>query len=377
MEIDLLVDDHKTPDVQEEESETQVRSSFEKIPILSHSHHTFAEAIYAALGKGRQHATLVYEELFRNGKIRGDSPAFNNAQALLSEITNLIDVKMPQLVGEKNDGKTGKFLLKTEDHLEIETVLIPMQSGGTLCVSSQVGCRMGCAFCETGRMGLLRNLRAEEIVAQVFTARHILGFEFSNVVFMGMGEPFDNYDAVMQAVRVLNDPKGLAFGRKQITVSTSGCVDGIEKLISEGEHAPNLAVSINAPRDDLRNRLMPVNRKYNLAQLYQTMQQYCKQTNRQILIAYVLMKGQNDTLEHAAQLAEYLRGLDVKINLIPYNPQSRDRFAATEASALEAFALCLREYGYYTLLRLTKGQGIMAACGQLGNLQLRKELRNK
>ena len=346
-----------------------------KISLLSHTHQTFADAIQAELGKGHHHASLVYEEFFRTGKITGNSPSFNNAKTLLSSILELTDTTTLQPFQEKHDGKTGKFLLKTADHLEIESVLIPMQSGGTLCVSSQVGCRMGCAFCETGRMGLLRNLTPEEIVNQVFAARHLLGFDFRNIVFMGMGEPFDNYDAVMQAIRILNDPKGLAFGKRQISISTSGCVDGIERLMGEGEHAPNLAVSINAPNDELRNRLMPVNRKYNLEKLHQTMQTYCEKTKRQILVAYVLMRDQNDTLEHADQLAAYLKNLDVKVNIIPYNPQSRDRFQAPDVEVQEAFALRLREHGYYTLLRITKGQTIMAACGQLGNVKLRQEKR--
>lgn len=343
------------------------------ITIFSHTHQSYSDAIFAKLGKGRQHAILVYEELFRTGQIQGITPAFKNAQSLLKEIMQLTELRLLELFGEKQEGKTGKFLLKTQDQLEIESVLIPMQSGGTLCVSSQVGCRMGCAFCETGRMGLLRNLSTEEIVSQVFSARHVLGFDFRNIVFMGMGEPFDNYDSVMQAVKVLNDPKGFGFGRKQITISTSGCTEGIERLMQEGEHAPNLAVSINAPHDLLRNRLMPINKKHNLKDLYECMQRYCAKTKRQILIAYVLIKGQNDSLEHANQLAEYLWGLDIKINLIPYNPQSRDRFEAPEESAVEAFTMRLRELGYYTLKRLTKGQGIMAACGQLGNVKLRRK----
>jgi 23S rRNA (adenine2503-C2)-methyltransferase len=172
------------------------------------------------------------------------------------------------------------------------------------------------------------------------------------------------------------DPKGLAFGRSHITISTSGCVDGIDRLVDEGEYGPNLAVSVNAPEDAVRNKLMPINRKHNMQQLYQSMDNYCKKTGREILIAYVLLKGQNDTLEHADRLADYLRGLNVKINLIPYNPQSRDRFQPPEPEVLEAVTQRLRGHGYYTLLRLTKGSKIMAACGQLGNLELRKKRSN-
>jgi 23S rRNA (adenine2503-C2)-methyltransferase len=341
------------------------------ISIFSHTHSSFADHLFSLIGKGHQHAGLIYEEFFRTGSVKGGDPAFTNATALLEKMLSLIDFSHPTLAEEQSDGATGKVLLRTHDGLEIEAVLIPMQAGGTLCVSSQIGCRMGCAFCETGRMGLLRNLTVAEIVGQVFVARHCLGFDMRNIVFMGMGEPFDNYDNVMQAIRILCDPKGLEFGPRHITVSTSGSTEGIRRLIAEGEKAPNLAVSINAPTNEERNRLMPINKQHDMQQLHQAMQEYCQKTGRQILIAYVLLKDHNDTLEHAARLADYLKGLDVKINLIPYNPQRRDRFAAPEGIVVDSFALYLRNKGYRTLIRATKGQEIMAACGQLGNAKWR------
>jgi len=344
-----------------------------KFAILSHSYVSFSEEIFRRLGKGRRQAGTLYSQLLRKGKLDRTDPVFRNAQELLDEILDLTGLDLPELLDCRQDGNTGKFLLRTPDELEIESVLIPMQSGSTLCVSSQVGCRMGCAFCETGRMGLLRNLSVEEIVSQIYMARVNLGAAVRNIVFMGMGEPFDNYDNVMGAVRILTDPLGFGYGKKHISVSTSGCVDGIERLMDDKGDTPNLAVSINAPTDELRNRLMPINRTHNLQQLHQAMDAYCRKTRRQILIAYILLQGVNDTLEHADQLAAYLRGLDVKINIIPYNPQSRSRFVASEDVVMEEFTKRLREHGYYTLLRATKGQRIMAACGQLGNLKLRQK----
>ncbi len=347
-----------------------------KLSLLALTQKEFSEQVVTHLGKGFQHAGLLYEEYFRKGTLKGESAAFKNAGPLRDEIIGMIDQAMPLLIQDQSDEITRKCLLRTHDNLEIESVLIPMQAGGTLCVSSQIGCRMGCTFCETGRMGLLRNLTTSEIVSQVYLVRHQLGFNMRNIVFMGMGEPFDNYDAVIQAVKVLMDPHGFGFGRNHITLSTSGCVEGIEKLINEGEHGPNLAVSINAPQDEMRSRLMPINRKHDMQRLYQSMDLYCKETGRQILIAYVLLKGHNDSLEHADQLAAYLQGLNVKINLIPYNPQSRDRFQPPDPETLDAFTQRLRSHGYYTLLRLTKGRDIRAACGQLGNLRLRQRLMN-
>lgn len=345
-----------------------------KISILSHTRDQFAEFIRTQLGKGQEHASILYQEWYRFGKMSDKNPAFKNADRLYNEILALTDLSILSPVDDKREGQTGKFLLKTHDQLEIESVLIPMKSGGTLCVSSQVGCRMGCSFCETGRMGLLRNLTTAEIVCQVFVARFIFNFNIRNIVFMGMGEPFDNYDQVIQAVRVLSDPSGFGFGCNHLTISTSGHLEGIYKLMEEKGMIPNLAVSINASNNDLRNKLMPINRKQDMQALHEGMRAYCTKTGRQILIAYVLLKGINDTLEHADELAHYLRGLDVKINLIPYNPQSRDRYQPSEPDVLEGFTQRMRAHGYYTLLRQTKGQKIMAACGQLGNLKL-KSLR--
>lgn len=347
----------------------------EKISILSHTQDSFAQLIRQRLGKGYDHATLIYEEWFRTGQITGSHPAFNNAKALFHDILACLDLSIPSFIDKREDGQTGKFILQTHDGLEIESVLIPMQAGGTLCISSQVGCRMGCAFCETGRMGLLRHLTTAEIISQVFIARFRLNFSMRNIVFMGMGEPFDNYAAVMQAVRILSDPHGFGFGRNHLTISTSGKAEGIWRLMEEPEPIPNLAVSINAPNDDLRQKLMPVNRKFPLRDLYKAMDAFCRHTKRQILIAYVLIKDENDGVEYADQLASYLEGLSVKINVIPYNPQSHDRYQAPEKEKVDAFIQHLRQKGYATLLRQTKGEKIMAACGQLGNLDLKKKRR--
>jgi 23S rRNA (adenine2503-C2)-methyltransferase len=340
--------------------------------IFSYSSQEFASLIRDCLGKGYQHALLLYQEWYRTGKMNGNHPSFSNAQALLHDIQQLTDCSILPLRAERHDGHTGKFLLKTHDQLEIESVLIPMQAGGTLCLSSQIGCRMGCAFCETGRMGLLRNLTTQEIINQLFVARFLLGFQVRNLVFMGMGEPFDNYENLMQAIRIFTDPYAFGLGVHHLTVSTSGRVDEIYRFMEEKGPIPHLAVSLNAPTDELRNRLMPINRRHSLKDLYQAMHAFNSKRGKSILVAYVLIQGQNDTLEHADQLAHYLDGLHVKINIIPYNPQSCDRFQPPEQSVLEAFTSHLRAKGYYTLLRQTKGQKIMAACGQLGNLELRR-----
>lgn len=343
-----------------------------KIPLLAHTARSYAEAVFQRLGKGAQQAARIYSQMMRRNAIDRQDRFFNNCQQIVDEIEALTDFTLPKIHAQKDEGPTGKFLLCTHDNLYIESVCIPMKAGGTLCVSSQVGCRLGCAFCETGRMGLLRNLTPEEIVAQVFIAKHQLQFNVRNIVFMGMGEPFDNYESVMQSVRVLTDPKGFGFGKRHLTISTSGLVGGIGRFMEEPGETPNLAVSITAPDDLLRNKLMPINRKHDLTQLHEAMLTYNQRTGREILIAYVLLRGINDTPEHAERLATYLQGLSVKINIIPYNQQTRDRFSAPEEAVIDTFIQHLRKRGYYTLRRGTKGREIMAACGQLGNLELKK-----
>lgn len=345
------------------------------ISIFSSTQEDYANAIAAKLGRGYRHALKLYSDWFQLGKVSSQALWIEpQARALVEEMIQITDFSLPVKSHEKQEGDLIKFLLEFHDGLQSESVMIPMQFGTTLCISSQVGCRMGCAFCETGKMGLLRNLTAAEIVSQVFCARHIYGKPVRNIVFMGMGEPLDNFEAVMQSVKILTCPAGMAFGPSRITISTSGVVDHIYRLMEEADPALNLAVSVNAPNDEIRSKIMPVNKKWDMAELKKAMVDYCAHPRREILAEYVLIQDVNDSLSSANELAEYLQGLKVKVNLIPYNPQSRDRFAPPSSEVKEAFLARMREKGYQTLLRGTKGQKIMAACGQLGNKEQRKKL---
>jgi 23S rRNA (adenine2503-C2)-methyltransferase len=345
-----------------------------KIPILSLDSKSYAKAIKAHLGKGADHAVYLYQEWFRKGFVTDSHPAFANAKSLFEEIKQATDWSLLEAKVGRDDGITEKLLFKTKEGLEIETVIVPMEAGGTLCISSQVGCRMGCSFCETGRLGLLKNLSAAEIVGQVFLARHRAKGNFRNIVFMGMGEPFDNFEAVIQAFRVISDPNGINIGPRHITISTSGKVEEIYRFADFEENMPNLAVSISAPSDLLRNKLMPINRKMNLEKLHEAIAYYNRKTGRQVLAAYVLMRDVNDYLECADQLANYLEGLDVKVNLIPYNPRENDRYQTSLPEQVAAFKHRLIERNLRVLVRTTKGDKIMAACGQLGNIDMKKKL---
>lgn len=343
------------------------------ISIFSLTQEEYAEAVEKRLGKGRIYAKKIYTSLFKTGKIDPESNWIEpQAKGLVQEILSLTKFFEVPISKVHQEGEVRKFLLRFQDGLESESVILPMKFGFTLCVSSQVGCKMGCAFCQTGKMGLLRSLTVEEIIFQLFAAQFIIGTPIRNIVFMGMGEPFDNYEAVMKAIRIMTCPAGLCLGFSKITISTSGIVDKILQFAKDAHPAVNLAVSLNAPNDTIRSKIMPVNNKWNLAQLKLAMQEYCLHPKRKILIEYVLLENRNDSLEDAEQVAIYLEGLPVTVNLIPYNSQKRGVFAAPQEERVRQFRKHLQAKGYDTLLRLTKGRPIMAACGQLGNEELKK-----
>ena len=300
---------------------------------------------------------------------------------------------LPPITRRETDDGVIKFCLAVPGvgggpALETESVIIPMRGRGgerwhTLCVSSQVGCRMGCAFCETARMGLLRNLTAAEIVAQYLVARELLdagaalparpyNYYLSgihDIVFMGMGEPLDNLDAVAQAIRVLGEPNGLNFPQAQITVSTVGRIDGLRRLAALGWPNLRLAVSLNAPHDGVRNALMPVNRAMPLAALRRALDEYPLARKARLVVEYVLLGGVNDSPADARAVADWCRGLRCVVNLIPYNPQRDPSFAAPDEATIAAFAAELRRGGAFVTRRRPKGRDLLGACGQLGNGQ--------
>lgn len=283
-------------------------------------------------------------------------------------------VHIAPVVREQRDGDLIKFVQGLEGGLEIESVIIPMYRGEeswrSLCVSSQVGCRMGCTFCETAQLGLLRNLTAAQIVGQVLAARRTYGVDIRKLVFMGMGEPFDNFDEVAQSVRVLTDPAGLSMSKRQITISTVGRIAGLQRLAALNWRYLQVAVSLNAPNDEIRSQIMPVNRVEPMAALRQALLDYPLRRNGFFMIEYVLIPGVNDRIEHAVELADYLRPVRCCVNVIPYNPRRESPWPAPDEASIDAFMIALRDAGQYCKRRITKGREQMAACGQLGNREL-------
>lgn len=271
-------------------------------------------------------------------------------------------------------GVTSKAVLATADGLEHEMVSIPMGRGRqTLCISSQVGCKMACTFCETGRMGLLRHLSAAEIVGQLLVARHQLGWPVRNIVFMGMGEALDNADHVVQALRIFNDPCGLAIGLERVTICTVGHVQGIRRLRDERFKRLNLSVSLNAPDDPRRSAMMPINRRFPLAELQRELIEYRPRRNFTLGVNYCVIPGINDAREDAARVAEFCRPIArTLVNVIPYNPGNEPLSRAPSDDEIDRFIEWLRDEGVAVRRRVTKGRSVMAACGQLGNVDLRR-----
>jgi 23S rRNA (adenine2503-C2)-methyltransferase len=283
-------------------------------------------------------------------------------------------VARPEIV-EKQISKDGtrKWLIRTAPGIEIETVFIPgVGRAGALCVSSQVGCTLNCSFCHTGTQPLVRNLTAAEIVAQVQVAKDDLeqwpGDQedrvLSNIVFMGMGEPLYNLDAVADAMEIISDGEGIGLSRRRITVSTSGVVPQLEPLGTRTQAM--LAISLHATNDELRNELVPLNKKYPIAELMAGIRAYPGLSNaRRVTFEYVMLKGVNDSPAEARALVQLLKGIPAKVNLIPFNPWPGSHYECSSWSTIETFAAILNKAGYASPIRTPRGRDILAACGQL------------
>jgi 23S rRNA (adenine2503-C2)-methyltransferase len=265
------------------------------------------------------------------------------------------------------DGETIKFLWELPDQKKVESVLIMSDERRTVCVSIQVGCPARCAFCASGKEGLKRNLSAAEVVEQILHIDRFLnekGERVSHIVFMGMGEPMENYDTLVQAIQIINSPDALNISQRRITVSTVGVVEGIKKLAHE-PFKVNLVLSLHAPNQHLRKKIIPYARKYCLEEILIAMDEYAAFTKRDITYEYTLLAGLNDKEEHAEELAELLKGKQCTVNLIPYNPIDGLLLKRPEKEAIEMFRSILVDAGINTTWRYTKGKDIAAACGQL------------
>ncbi len=406
--------------------------------ILGLTSETFLEAARFVLPKGHGIARMLYPQVMDSGRFAPEEfPIAAESLAAWRQHFTVGLLEIVRVVEEPGEfGTTAKAILKTHDGYEIECVRIPMRVAHratsyelqahratsyelqatssptdlqrsspdsglsdsqlvarssqlrsnsqlldeidyTLCLSSQVGCKMGCTFCETGRMGLIRHLTAAEIVAEVVTVRAKLGWSVRNLVFMGMGEALDNADHVIQALKVLTDQRGLHYSQERLTICTAGHAEGLAKLAALGWKRLNLSISLNAANDEARSRVMPVNRKTPLAELQRILAAYPQRRNFTLGVNYCLMPGMNDARQDATDIAAFCQPLGrVLINLIPYNPGNAPLTRAPEEDEIVRFIGWLREENLPVRRRVTKGRSIMAACGQLGNVELRKKMKS-
>ena len=323
--------------------------------------------------KVRMRTKQVFHWIYNYGVTSFDEMT-NIAKPLRAKMEEVFTLDRPEIVERliSVDG-TRKYLIRMAPGVEVESVFIPdVSKTGALCVSSQVGCTLNCTFCHTGTQPLVRNLTAREIVLQVIIARDDLGEwpttqenrKLTNIVFMGMGEPLYNTEKVGDALDTICDPEGLGIGRRRITVSTSGVVPEIGPM---GERtSAQLAISLHAANDELRTQIMPINKKYPLKELMQACRDYPGLSNsRRITFEYVMLKDINDQPWHAKQLIKLLRGIPAKVNLIPFNPWPGTDYVCSDAETIKNFADMVNAAGYASPIRKTRGQDILAACGQL------------
>ncbi|MBI3732174.1 MAG: 23S rRNA (adenine(2503)-C(2))-methyltransferase RlmN [Chloroflexi bacterium] len=343
------------------------------------------EGLLADWGEPKFRAQQLWTWLYRDTTAEAER-MHNLPRALRDCLANetVIELLTPVVELTSSDGYTQKWLFRLPDGQTIETVLMGYSARRTVCISTQVGCAMACPFCATGQAGFTRNLTSGEIIAQVlFAARRLTTHSslanlpdlssrrgVTNVVFMGMGEPMVNYQPMWQAVERLTDPRGFGLGARHITISTVGIIAGIEKFANEGSQV-NLAVSLHAADDELRNRLVPVNKRFPIASLLKACRDYQAVTKRRVTFEYALISGVNDSLTDARRLARLLRGLIAHVNLIPLNPTAGSALKPTPRTQVRAFRQELEVRGVPATVRIGRGLDINAGCGQLREIHAR------
>ena len=328
-------------------------------------------------------ASQIWNWIYRSGTID-----FNEMTNISKELRFLLsknfNIWRPKISSthQSQDG-TIKWLLKLDDGNEVETVWIPDEERGTLCISSQVGCTLTCKFCHTGTQRLVRNLSSSEIVGQVMLAMDQLkdwpsaseNRLLTSIVLMGMGEPLFNYDNVKKAIEIIMDHSGISLSRRRITLSTSGIVPEIKKC--GDDLGVNLAISLHATNDNLRNELVPINKKYDIKQLLDAVRSYARISNsRRVTWEYVMLKGVNDTAQDAKNLVKLIKGIPSKINLIPFNEWPCSPYECSEDDSINNFAKIIMKAGYASPIRTPRGRDVMAACGQLKSLSIKQKKLN-
>ena len=321
------------------------------------------EEYFLSIGSRKFHALQLFSWLYEK-RIESFDEVTNIKLEVIDKIRNDFSIERLKIVDVQEDKDVSKYLFELEDGEHIEAVLMRHDYGNSICVSSQVGCNMGCKFCESGRRKRVRNLETYEMVLQILMIEKLLGERISHVVVMGIGEPFDNYDNLIKFFEIINHPKGLAIGARHITVSTCGIIPKIEEF-SDFPLQINLAISLHAPNNEIRNKIMPINKVYPIEKLMVALKEYYKKTNRRLTFEYIMLKDVNDSEECAQELAKLVKGMNCYINLIPYNETNNIEFLRTNSIQIMKFYDILKKNNVSVTIRREFGGNISAACGQL------------
>jgi len=321
------------------------------------------EQFFISINEKPFKALQVFEWLYIK-RVTSFEEMTNIKKEIREVLKNNFTFDMPKILRSQHDKDTHKYLLELSDKNHIEAVLMEHNYGLSICVSSEVGCNMGCSFCASGRLKKVRNLETYEMVSLILLLECKIKKRISSVVVMGIGEPFDNYDNLMDFIRIINDSKGLAIGSRHITVSTCGLVPKIEEFSKENLQV-NLALSLHASNDELRNKLMPINKVYNISKVISSIKEYIKKTNRRVTIEYVMLMYINDNEYNAKELVSLLKGMNVYVNLIPYNETNVIDFKKSSKERIDKFYDILLKKGINVTVRREFGGKIDAACGQL------------
>ena len=321
------------------------------------------ENYFISIGQKKFKAIQVYDWLYKKNVTSFDEMT-NIKKEIIQKLKEDFVFEVPEIVTVQKGKDVCKYLFKFKDNQSVEAVLMFHDYGNSLCLSTQVGCNMDCTFCESGRRKKVRNLTAGEMVSQILLVQNDLKLRISHVVLMGIGEPFDNYDNVMKFINIINSDRGLALGARHITVSTCGIVPKI-KVFASQKLQVNLAISLHAPDDNIRNKIMKISKAYPLNELMDTIKDYIKKTNRRVTFEYILLKGVNDSEECAYKLAKLLKGLNCYVNLIPYNETSHIEFKRSSEKTILRFYDILKKEKIGVTIRREFGGEISSACGQL------------
>ena len=321
------------------------------------------ENYFESIGEKKFKATQTFEWLY-NKRIDEISKMNNVSKRVIDKLNNDFTLEKLVILNKQVDKDVCKYLFKLKDNNKIEAVLMNHDYGNSLCISTQVGCNMGCRFCESGRLKKVRNLETYEMVLQILMVEDNLNIRISHLVLMGIGEPFDNYDNVIKFIDIINHPKGIALGSRHITISTCGIVPKIKEFMNYDKQV-NLAISLHAPNNNIRDQIMNINKVYKIEEVIDTVKQYINKTNRRVTFEYIMLKGINDSTLNALELANLLKGINCYVNLIPYNETSHIEYKKSNKEDILKFYDTLKKHNINVTIRREFGSRVSAACGQL------------